>query len=103
VFDIRTGHRYLIARSCYQLAVGSCSGDNATAAAAFVNSRGQAAAAIVPEATQITVIAAFSSRGQPQYVDHGPSADLPASSLALEGSTVSWTHSGETRSATVSG
>jgi hypothetical protein len=33
----------------------------------------------------------------------GPSADLPVSSLALNGSTIGWTHSGEPRSATVFG
>jgi hypothetical protein len=102
VFDIRTRRRYLIARTCYQLGVGQCSGQDATAAAVFVNARGQAAAAIVRAGTQITTIAVFSSRGKRQALDSGPSIEVPASSLALKGRTVSWTHSGEPRSATVS-
>jgi hypothetical protein len=102
--DIRTGRGYLIAGSCYQLGGGLC-GDaqNVTAAAAFVNSRGQAVAALIPEGTQITVVTAFSSDGDRDYFDFGPSADLPASSLTLVGSVARWTHSGEPRSATISG
>jgi hypothetical protein len=102
VFDIRTGKQYPIASSCYQLGVGQCSGQNATAAAAMINARAQAAAAIVRAGTQITTIAVFSSRGKRQDLDFGPSIEVPASSLALKGSTVSWTHSGEPRSATLS-
>jgi len=45
----------------------------------------------------------FSSRGERQDLDSGPSADLPASSLVLTGSTVNQTHSGEPRGVTISG
>jgi hypothetical protein len=102
VSDVRTGRTYLVARSCSRLGGGPCAGQNATAAAAFVNRRGQAAAAIVPEATETTAIAGFSSRGRRRDLDSGPSAELPASSLGLDGRTVTWTHSGAPRSATLS-
>jgi hypothetical protein len=102
VSNIRTGRQYVIARSCVRLE-GPCDAHNATAAAAFVNKRGQAAAAIVPEGTQTTIIAGFSSRGERGDLDSGPSGELPASSLRLDGDTVKWTHSGEMRSATLSG
>jgi hypothetical protein len=102
VSNIRTGREYLIARSCVRLD-GPCDAGNATAAAAFVNKRGQATAAIVPDGTETTIIAGFSSGGERGDLDSGPSGELPASSLRLDGDTVSWTHSGEMRSATLSG
>jgi hypothetical protein len=102
VSDIRTGRQYLIARWCVRLD-GPCDAQNATAAAAFVNKRGQAAAAIVPDGSETAIIAGFSSRGERGDLDSGPSGELPASSLRLDGDTVSWTHSGEMRSATLSG
>lgn len=103
VSDIRTGRRYVVARSCSRVGSGPCGGQNATAAAAFVNDRGQAVAAIVPDETQTTMIVGFSSRGERRELDSGPSAEVPASSLRLDGSTVRWTHSGEARSATLCG
>jgi hypothetical protein len=103
VSSIRSGREYLVARSCSRLDGASCGGQDATVAAAFVNRRGQASAAIVPSGTSTTTIAGFSSRGERRDLDSGPSTDLPAASLQLKGSTVSWTHSGETRTATLSG
>lgn len=103
VSDIRTGRRYVVARSCSQMGSGPCGGQNARAAAAFVNRRGQAAAAIVPDGTETTTIVGFCSRGQRRELDSGPSAEVPASSLRLDRSTVRWTHSGEARSATLCG
>jgi hypothetical protein len=103
VFDLGTGRRYRIAYSCDRLGPEPCGGQNTTAAVALVNARGQAAAAIIGQGTEVTTIAAFSSRGERQDLDFGPSTDLPAASLALTDNTVSWTHSGEPRSATTSG
>jgi hypothetical protein len=103
VIDIRSGRDYPIAGSCTRLGGGPCGGPGSTATAAFVNRRGQAAAAVVPSGGNTTSIVGFSSRGRPVELDSGPSAELPASSLKLEGSTVSWTHSGEDRTATLSG
>jgi hypothetical protein len=103
VIDIRSGRDYGVAGSCTRTGGGSCDGANTTAAAAYVNRRGQAAAAVISSGTETTTIVGFSSRGEPTQLDSGPSVELPASSLKLEGSTVSWTHSGEDRTATLSG
>jgi len=103
VTSIRTGRAYVIARSCARLAEGPCDGRNTTAAAALVNSRGQAAAAITTEGTDMTTIAGFSSKGRRRDLDSGPVTALPAASLRLRGSRASWTHSGQTRTATLRG
>ena len=100
VWNLRTGRSYAIATHCSMLGdPGTCRPGDATAVAAFINRRGQAAAAIVPYMAQITTIAGFSSRGARSNLDSGPSAELPASSLRLAGSTATWTHSGAERSA----
>jgi hypothetical protein len=104
VVDIRTGRGYPIATDCGRLGGESCSSrPNETALAAFVNDHGQAVAAIVPSGSQTTTIAGFSKEGQRQDLDSGPSADLPPASLALSGTTATWTHAGEPRSATLAG
>jgi hypothetical protein len=103
VFDIRSGREYSVARFCSRVGGGSCDGPNSTAAAAFVNRRGQAAAAVIASGTDSTTIVGFSSRGERSQLDSGPSVELPPASLKLNGSTVSWTHSGEARTATLSG
>jgi hypothetical protein len=100
VFDIRSGRDYGIANHCSRMGV-DCGLPSTTAAAAFVNRRAQAAAAVVSWAGDTTTIAGFSSRGERTDFDSGPSADIPAASLELHGSTVSWTHSGEQRTATI--
>jgi len=100
VVSIRSGRRYLVARSCSRLGQGPCRG-NATAPTAFVTARGRAVAALVAETSATTTIAAFSPRGIRTELDFGPSAQLPASSLRLSGTTASWTHSGEVRTATL--
>ena len=65
VKSLRTGRKYEIASSCSAIVEGTC--DPAKKApAAFVNSRGQAAAAIVAEVGETTTIAGFSRRGQRQ-------------------------------------
>jgi hypothetical protein len=101
VFDLRDGRDYTIATDCSRLDTGSCEDPRATAAAAFVNRRGQAAAAIVPFSGDTTTIVGFDSRGRRRDLDAGPSMDIPASSLQLRGRTVTWTHAGETRTATL--
>jgi hypothetical protein len=76
-----------------------CGSGDSTATAAFVNGKGQAAAAIVPAFSGTTFIAAFTARGVRHDLDSGPSAELPASALRLVDGTVQWTHSGTARSA----
>jgi hypothetical protein len=70
---------------------------------AFVNRRGQAAAAIVSPRASTVTIAGFTSGGGRRDLDSGPAEQLPPASLQLKRSIVSWMHSGETRSATLSG
>jgi hypothetical protein len=102
-FDLRTGRDYGIAHDCTRIGAGSCDGPRTTAAAAFINRHGQAAAAIVPIGGDTTTIAGFEARGQRIDFDSGPSTEIPATSLSLEGRTIRWTHSGEERTATLSG
>ena len=101
VVSVRSGHRYVVAQSCARTGEESCGNADTRALAAFVNRRGQAAAAITADNGQTTVIAAFSSRGKRHDLDSGPSAELPASSLALHGMTITWTHSGRPQTATI--
>ena len=97
VQNLRGGRAYTIAFTC-SVMFESCEG-NTSAAAAFVNSRGQAVAAVVPEAANTLEIAAFSPLGTRQQLDSGPPGQLPASSLRLAGSVATWTHAGQARSA----
>lgn len=97
VQDLRTGRAYTIATTCSVL-FESCEG-NMSVAAAFVNSRGQAVAAVVPEAGNPLEIAGFPPSGRRQQLDSGPSDQLPPSSLRLTGDVATWTHAGEPRSA----
>jgi hypothetical protein len=101
VFNIRTGKGYDIASHCYGFACGPPPGDSATHA--FVNAKGQAAAAIAAEGSDTVTIAGFSSKGKRVDLDSGTKAEIPASSLALDGHTVTWTHSGQPMSAELSG
>jgi hypothetical protein len=103
VSDLRTGRSYVVAALCFRTGEGPCSDQQAEVSAAFVNAHGQSAAAIVPYGTGTTIIAGFSSHGERQDLDAGPSSEIPATSLALTGSTVTWTHSGTTRGATLAG
>jgi hypothetical protein len=102
VVDLRTGESYGIAYECYDIASGYCAAgsENTSATSAYVNKRGQAVAAIVPAgAGAPTTIAGFSRHGTRVDLDSGPSDQVPASSLRLSGTTATWTHGGEQRSA----
>ena len=102
VTDIRSGRSYGIASQCSMIGGSPCGGPpGSTAPRAFVNGRGQAAAAIVT-ANGVT-IAGFSPRGAKTDFDSGSPQAIPPSSLRLTGSTASWTHSGEPRSAQLPG
>jgi hypothetical protein len=100
VFNLRTGKYYVIASDCATIgSPGPCNPSDATAPAAFINRRGQAAAAISKAFANLTTIAAFSSKGVRRELDSGPPSQLPAASLRLSGNTISWMHSGAARSA----
>jgi hypothetical protein len=100
VWNLRTGRHYVIAADCSTLGtLGPCNASNATAPAAFINKRGQAAAAIAKAFSDLVTIAGFDSHGVRQDFDSGPSKHLPYSSLMFSGGTLSWTHSGIARSA----
>ena len=100
VWNLRTGRRYVIAASCATLgSPGPCNASDATAPAAFINKRGQAAAVIAKGFADLVTIAGFNSHGVRQDFDSGPSKDLPPSSLMFSGGTLSWMHSGVARSA----
>jgi hypothetical protein len=103
VFDIATGRRYSVAYRCEEDAIGFCSGGvpGTTAPRAFVNRKGQAAVAVASGNT--ITIAGFSSKGKRTPFDSGSKSDIPPASLHLDGKTVAWTHSGEHRTAQLTG
>jgi hypothetical protein len=103
VWNLRTGRHYTIAASCSTIgSPGPCNSTDASAPAAFVNARGQAAAAIAKGWSDLTTIATFSSSGVRSDLDSGSSKVLPYSSLMLSGDTLTWMHSGVARSAELS-
>ena len=100
MWNLRTGRRYVIAADCSTLgSLGPCNASDATAPAAFINKRGQAAAAIAKRFSDLVTIAGFDSHGVRQDFDSGPSKDLPYSTRMFSGETLSWMHSGVARSA----
>lgn len=103
VWNLRGGRSYQIAEHCLSILPVCRPNEDAVATAAFINRRGQAAAAIVRRASNATEIVGFSSRGERRALDFGPSEEVPATSLGLTGSVVSWMRSGVTRSATLAG
>jgi hypothetical protein len=103
VYDVRTGNAYSIASTCYELLFGYCDRNrpNTSAKSAFVNPLGQAAGVIGSGDT--VSVAGFTSKGIRMDLDSGPPDQIPASSLTLSGSTVGWIHSGQQKSAQLSG
>ena len=100
VFDIRSGRHHSLISSCYEILTGFCSGPperQDDLAAVFINDIGEAAAVIT--GTEGVTVAAFSPSGERTDLDAGTAQEIPAASLRLRGSTASWTHSGEPRSA----
>jgi hypothetical protein len=101
VYNIENGKRYSVASTCSS-PEGPC-GESRTSKRAFVNAKGQSAALVRDNPTATIRVLGFSSKGVKTKLDSGTSAEIPKSSLALDGHEVSWTHSGEPRSATLSG
>lgn len=98
VVNLRTGKPRTIASSLKD--VGSPPQPGATQAVAIIVTAGGRGAAAVTEVADGTVrILDFGARGAPVVLDAGPPADVPATSLALTGATVVWTHAGTPRNA----
>jgi hypothetical protein len=97
VTDLRTGRRYSLASESYTEDHPDGEPQNKSAVRSFVTRDGRAVAAVrVGAALRII---AYSSRGARTVLDEGTPQDIPARSLALHGTTASWTHAGELRSA----
>jgi hypothetical protein len=98
VVNLRTGKERTIASSLQD--TGTAPQPGATrAVAVIVTAGGRGAAAVTEVAGGAVRILAFGSRGAPVVLDAGPPADVPATSLALTGATIAWTHTGAPRSA----
>lgn len=101
VFDLKRARSYTIAESCFDEHGAAC--DQTYARRAFVNAKGQAAALVRTDGSSKLQVLGFKSTGEPRVLDAGTRAQIPASSLSLEGHVVRWTHSGAAKSATLSG
>jgi hypothetical protein len=98
VVNLRTGKARTIASS--QQDVGGSPQPGATqAVATIVTAGGRGAAAVTEIAGGGVQILAFGPHGAPVTLDAGSPADVPATSLALTGATVAWTHAGAPRTA----
>lgn len=101
VFNIRSGRSYKIWEYC----VGAACNPNdpgQTGKRAFVNSKGQTAAAI--EDDGFMTIVGYSSKGERSLLDSEEvGGDIPKKSLELDGRKVTWKHDGVKKSATLSG
>lgn len=104
VYDIKTNRTKQLASTCSEIVSGYCGPhqNDTTAQAAFVNKHRQAAAAIRSTDGRVHIVA-YPWNGSSTELDAGSSSEIPPGSLSLSGSTVSWTHSGQTRSAQISG
>jgi hypothetical protein len=101
VFDLKRARSYTLAESCFDEHGAAC--DQTYARRAFVNAQGQAAVLVRTDGKSKRQLLGFKSTGASQVLDTGTAAQIPASSLSLEGHVVHWTHSGAPRSATLSG
>jgi hypothetical protein len=106
VWNLGTGRSYTIARLCSETGGMDCvMGGSTSASTSFVTSTGRAVAAVIPapgaqpSATALVTIASFDPSGVRKDLDSGSQADVPAQSLALDGTIASWTHGGVARSA----
>jgi hypothetical protein len=101
VQDLRTDAVYTIVKTCYEILTGFCAapGGGPAVAAAAINQIGQAAV-LLRSSDDTTSAVSFSTHGARTDLDSG---DIDTKSLRLRGSTMSWTHGGEPRSATIEG
>jgi hypothetical protein len=101
VYDLKQARSYNVAESCFDPQGAAC--DQTYAKRAFVNAQGQAAAIVRTDGSSERQVIGFKSTGAGTVLDTGTRAEIPASSLSLEGHVVRWTHSGVPKSATLSG
>jgi hypothetical protein len=101
VYDVKRARSYNVAESCFDEHGAAC--DQTYARRAFVNAQGQAAAIVRTDGSTEREVVGFKSTGAAKVLDTGTAAEIPASSLSLDGHVVRWTHSGAPKSATLSG
>ena len=99
VVDLRTGRRRPLASSADD-AVGLTE-PGSEARSVFVTAGGRAAASVLDRAGGDVRIVALGRRGGLVRLDAAPPASLPADSLALDGSRLTWLHDGLERGATL--
>lgn len=108
VFDVRSGHSYVYSKS--EQGEGATA-NPAAAQRVLLNKLGQLAGVAFndssstvpdtdPQAGYAEVVA-FNSQGQRKILDSAPRAQIPAASLHLHGSTVTWTNAGQARTAVI--
>jgi hypothetical protein len=100
VRNVRSADSYEIAHLCAQ-AGNDCGrgGRSSSALSAFINERGQGAAALIFARSGATTISGFSPLGERRDYDSGLRADIPAGTLKLVGDRASWSNRGRTYSA----
>ena len=103
VYHLRTGVEYTIASACVEYGAPGEECPNPPTEdhldATVLDRQGRSAIAATSGDGTSRSIASFSSTGVRSVLDSGTPAEIPASSLKLTGSTVTWTHAGQPRSA----
>jgi hypothetical protein len=102
VYDLKEATSYNLAETCFDDQGVACE-PQTRAPRAFVNGAGQAAAVVRTQGSDEVRVIGFTTTGARRILDAGTAAEIPASSLSLEGHVVRWRHSGAPKSATLSG
>jgi hypothetical protein len=101
VFDIKRDIFYNIASRCTSTYCNDNIPKHLIAVGAAINSDGQAAALVKTDRSDHVGVRGFTSEGRAIRLDGGHAGEIRGSSLRLDGSVVTWTHSGVQKHATL--
>jgi hypothetical protein len=110
VFNLATGHHYsyghlleepVPSRKYPPLPLRALLNNRGQLAGVYVNPTDSTPTDFSDPAPGSTEIVTFGAGGTRTIIDSAPSAQIPPGSLNLNGSTVSWTHAGQAKTATI--
>lgn len=99
VFNVGNGARYTFYFNNDGIGARGKAMDPFEPLSIVLTANGQLAGAFGDSVT--TVIKVFDSAGATRVLDTGPDSEIPASSVALRGTTLIWTHAGRAMTATL--